>query len=431
VARSLVHSAVVGGIVDVIRLDGNYRPDVLVEGWSSMIWTERYPGNGEFSMNTPLISDARALIPEGTFISLLDSEEVMQVETHSIERDEQGGVVNKISGSSYPHNFLSERDTVGAGANLSYHPNNWRLRKQYSPAEAAAALLWNHLINNSTKFTGPEEDLEGIVYSGGGDARLLIPNLELTMTAIQAWTDPNPGVPDPEDPAEPGRRRWYIDRSGLDKPVFDFLAQGKLGLRSRRPNDKLMSLVTFLADGGIVHTANASNGQKLRLDVYQGRDLTETVTFRYDAGQIEKPTYLYSIKGYKNIAHVSSMQRNLLVAAPGVDPNVSGINRRVLPLDFGDLSELDVDGIFTDADWDRILTQKALAELENYNKVALFDGEISPLNAIKYGKDYTLGDKVTLQAEYDLEATMVVSEYIRAQDENGETGYPTLSMVED
>ena len=188
----------------------------------------------------------------------------------------------------------------------------------------------------------------------------------------------------------------------------------------------------LLSDGTFVELP-ATMGTKLRMQVYQGRDLSSTVTFRYDAGQIEKPKYLYAIKGYKNIAHVSSphLEIPLTVAAPGVDPNVSGINRRVLPLNFGNLGDLDPDGNFTEDDWQRVLSQKALTELQKFNKVALFDGEISPLNAIKYGKDYSLGDKVTLQAEYDLEAKMVISEYIRSQDETGETGYPTLALVED
>lgn len=416
--------------MDVIKLKDDYTPDVLVEGWSSCIWTERYSGLGEFSITTPLVAESRALIPEGSFISLLDSEEVMQVEMHEIEPNDQGGVVNKITGNTFPINFLSERDTMGMGHNTSMYPSDWFLQKPYSPAHAVAALLWNHLVWNTNKFTGPAEDLNGDPIADAGDGRLLLPNLEITMGTVPAWVDPSPGIPDPDYPVPAGTRRWSINRNTLEKPIFDILSIGKLGLKSLRPMRQLNNVVSFLADG-TYNEQSATNATKLRLQVYQGRDLTSTVTFRYDAGQIENPKYLYSIKGYKNVAHVSSAQRSLVVAAPGVDPNISGINRRVLPLDFGDLGDLDPDGNFSDADWDRVLMQKALTELEKFNKVSLFDGEVSPLNAIKYGQHYSLGDKVTLQAEYDLEAKMVVSEYIRSQDESGETGYPTLSLVED
>lgn len=414
--------------MDVVKLKSNFEPDVLVEGWSSMIWTERYSVPGDFSMTTPLIGESRALIPEGSYISLLDSEEVMLVETHSVEREEAGGVLNKISGSTFPV-ITGERDTTGSGVNTSVFPSDWELRKHYAPAEAVAALVWNHLVNNSFSMTGPTEDVNGdpIVYAA--DGRLLIPNLQIVMRDILPWVDPFPIV-DVDDPSPPGTRKWVIDRGSLDRPVFDILAQGKLGIRTMRPIKQLAREIIFHNDGTLLPAADETVTSKLRLQIYQGRDLSDSVVFRYDAGQIEKPTYLYSVKGYKNIVHVSSAHKSLIVAAPGVDPNVSGLNRRVLYFDAGDFSDLDLDGNFTDADWDRILTQKALTELENYNKVALFDGEISPLAAVKYGADYRLGDRVTLQAEYDLKAEMVVSEYIRNQDQDGETGYPTLTFVD-
>lgn len=415
--------------MDVVRLDQDFKPDRLIEGWSSMIWTERYSTFGEFTMTTPMISESRQLIPEGTKISLLDSEEIMIVDTHSIDRDEQGGALNKITGSSFPV-IIDDRDTIGRAINTSVYPNSWEMRRYYTPAHAVAVLLWNHLIDNAIPLAAPLEDLNGDPIVGPGDARLLIPKLKITATNIQVWTDPNPDYLDEENPDKWHVRKWVVDVGSLLKPVSDIMAQGKLGIRSRRPTSKMIQPISF-AEEGILQVGGPQQTTDIAIDIYQGRDLSETVTFRYDAGQIEKPTYLYSNRGHKNIAHVASAQKELIVAAPGVDPNVGGLDRRILYFDVGNLADMDIEGNFTDSDWDRILTQKALTELEKYNKVALFDGEISPLNAVKYGKDYFLGDKVTLQAEYGLESTMMVSEYIRSQDENGETGYPTLSLVED
>lgn len=413
--------------MDVVRLDSNYRPDVLVEGWSSMTWAERYSGLGEFSMVTPLIADSRAMIPEGSFISLLDSDEVMMVDSHIIERDDTGGAVNKITGSAFP-TFLAERDTVGKGVNTDLYPNDWQLKRPYTPAQAVAALIWNHLVNNSTRFTGPSEDLNGDPMNKVGDPRLLIPNLRMTYSEpIGLWVDPTPDTSGEYD-GPTGTRKWSLSRGSLDGPVFEILGLGKLGLRTVRPRDLSRRFISFSAAGDVAFSTQTAS--MLTMDVYQGRDLTEKIVFRYDAGQIDNPKYLYSIKGYKNIAHVSSAQKELIVAAPGTNPNVSGIERRVLYFDAGNLADLDIDGEFTDADWTRVLTQKALTELENHNKVALFDGEISPLADVKYGTDYRLGDRVTLQAEYDLDAEMMVSEYIRSQDADGETGYPTLTFVD-
>ena len=77
--------------MEVLRLNPTtYLPDSLVEGYTSMIWTERYLENGEFEMKTPKVSETKALIPENSMLSLLDTQEVMFVETHSIGRDSNG-----------------------------------------------------------------------------------------------------------------------------------------------------------------------------------------------------------------------------------------------------------------------------------------------------------------------------------------------------
>ena len=62
----------------------------LIEGWSSLIWTERFREAGEFELRTPRVAEHFTQMPEGAAISLLDSREVMLVDTHTIEKNEKG-----------------------------------------------------------------------------------------------------------------------------------------------------------------------------------------------------------------------------------------------------------------------------------------------------------------------------------------------------
>jgi hypothetical protein len=48
-----------------------------------------------------------------------------------------------------------------------------------------------------------------------------------------------------------------------------------------------------------------------------------------------------------------------------------------------------------------------------------------------YGKDYDIGDIVTVRGNYSESRPMRVMEYVFIEDENGEFGYPTLEVLED
>ncbi len=54
------------------------------------------------------------------------------------------------------------------------------------------------------------------------------------------------------------------------------------------------------------------------------------------------------------------------------------------------------------------------------------DGQISEESPFKLGRDYYLGDRVTLLGQYDFAQSMRVSEYIRTEDADGDRGYPGL-----
>ncbi len=75
------------------------------------------------------------------------------------------------------------------------------------------------------------------------------------------------------------------------------------------------------------------------------------------------------------------------------------------------------------------LPEKGEVALRQTERVELFDGTISAESPYEYTKDYFLGDKVTILAEYDFAQTMRVSEYIRTEDSEGDRGYPGLIPI--
>jgi len=184
---------------------------------------------------------------------------------------------------------------------------------------------------------------------------------------------------------------------------------------------------------GVVTKTTTNNISQLRLDVYNGLDRTrhqsdrEPVMFHYDSGHIDEPEYLFSSKDLKNMAVVNTSLGTVMVwpdITPAPNQNVSGLARRSLFLDGGKPGD---DMLYND--FMLAVTQKARIELTKHNRALLFDGAISAVTPYKYNSEYFLGDKVTLLAQYGFEESMIVSEYIRTEDAEGDRGYPGLILA--
>lgn len=383
--------------MDVVKLDPvSYLPTTLVEGYNSMIWTERGLENGDFQMSTAKVSEMRALIPDGSLISLLDSDEVMFVENHRIKRDDKGVATSIVTGRTF-ETYLENRVATGV------YQTPWKAIKQYKTSEVAAFLIWNHLVNT----TNQDPSRTGQVK----DALTALANVVATdsTTVVEAVKD------------------WYLEEGEIYKQLRDRLSLGRLGVRNIRPRNSTGNVMTFDTSGtaGVRGTAtktSTANLTKLRVDVYNGVDRTRQqsavtpVIFHYESGHIENPEYLFSSRDYKVMATVASSLGNTDVWPDNIVPAVipSGIDRRILFVDGGTMPDANA------------VIQKGMIELRNHIRKILFDGAISPLSPYKYNTHYSLFDKVTLMAEYGYEAPMVVAEYVRTEDAEGDRGYPTL-----
>lgn len=59
----------------------------------------------------------------------------------------------------------------------------------------------------------------------------------------------------------------------------------------------------------------------------------------------------------------------------------------------------------------------------------LLSTDVSRRTRYKFKKHYDVGDLVLVQGNYDVQTVMRVAEHVVFQDENGESGYPTLAAV--
>lgn len=386
--------------MDVLRLDRNtFYPDALVEGYDSLIWTERYLPAGEFEIKTPLIEKTLSIIPEGSLITLRDSEEVMFVESHTITKSADGFPELTTKGRTF-ESFLENRTMSGLGS------EPFRFQKKYTPYEAAEVYLYENLVNSAT--------LEVTRASYGHDYRVKIPRLLISRGVHTFRT----------------RQYFYVNPGPVYPQLIDMLDGGGCGIKTIRPDGSGCVNISVSTAGSISANTKPTNTY-LQVNVYEGvnRSLDQSsnspVIFDYKSGDIEKPKYLFSIQNLKTQLTLmyETMIINYYADKDGVEYGTidnEGLDKRMMWVAGGDMPPGNTD------DWYPAIREKMKVDLKKHQNPLIFDGEISTTTSYKYKEDYDLGDLVSLVAEYGVNQSMMVSEYIRTEDSDGESGYPTL-----
>lgn len=440
--------------MDFVRLDANsYLPiEPLIEGYNSLIWTERFQEPGEFELKSFDILGLSMLLPEDTLVTHLDTREVMMVETHEINMVGEGAdaqpeltVRGRTASTILEHRWIE-----------SAYQKKRRMRKKYSATTALLVLLVNAVDNTSgydlTRGDDEPDTKEELNnYPWTKDEAL--PNIAVTETV----------------PAE-GEARWWQLEQGILWPQFQtMMVDADLGLRLIRPVSQLtpgtvITVKSNLADRGTIVRTPSTDIRALQFNVYQGANRTSgdgAVQLSLLQGHIDKPTYLHSKKDYKTVLEVMSGAVEVRdVTRPGENAG-TGWKRRTMGFDAGSPDvpkepekpdELKANAtkaqrearakamdkwIDEHAKWKnknaRIVgdfkeevAKAGQRELKKARRVDMFAGDISTLSPYVYKTHYNLGDTVMLYGDYGKSAPMIVSEYVRTEDINGDRGFPGL-----
>lgn len=398
-----------------IKLNAStYLFEGFVEGYSSCIWTERYSSPGDFEIKSPFIKQTLDKLPLGTLLSLADTDEIMEVEDHLIEEDEETGEVEiTVTGRSLT-NILENRTTNGVPFNKSLYPDNWTTPWALTlGGYAASAFLWNHLVNPTNLFMAAREDTNGDPITTPGSPYSILPNLLVSDNVFG----------DAAAPTGP----WPVSITSLDVAVWDALAASNYGLRTVRPSasyntDRSWRIISFdnANPPNRFVTTLYNNASNVIFEVYRGSQ----TNLQFLEDSVGNSKYLFSNKNYKNIALVNSSDGQIEVAADGVWSSVSGKDRKVMNVDAGDVSEIDPSTLGD------FLIKKGKEALRENNQVKLFNGEISDFMKHRYRLDYGLGDTLTIPGKYGLTTSLKIAEYVRIEDSEGDRAYPTFSLTQ-
>jgi hypothetical protein len=345
-----------------------------------------------------------------------ETREMMMVETHNITEDSNGNKELTIKGRSLDH-YLDYRDI-----SANQYGKRWKMAKSYTLSRAAAVILYNSFVNATGR-----DCVRSNVFS------------KSVSDAIYEWRITNSATF-----VGASKRRW-LESGPIGPQVLDLLRRGNMGIRTIRP---LWFPYAHYAPVVSVTTANSNKGvysetmMYLELsacfDIYNGRDQTKNwvydgwldkpaVVFHEGADHASSPEYLWSVDDYYTYGWVESSLGNVGVYHTASDKGkYTGLNFRALHIDGGSPSSDETNSEFI-ADLDEFGEN----ELKKHNKKELFDAEITPAAPYRYSfypylGDYYLGDTVLLIGKYGFAQNMIVSEYTRTEDENGDRGFPGL-----
>jgi hypothetical protein len=346
----------------------------LINGWKSLTWTERYRDACEFTLVADLDSGLNTKLPIGAIISHTDSKEVMIVESHEIVKDTNANSEITITGRSF-ETFLENR-IVGSNQDWptpSGAPVDYVLASNYSAIQAKA-LIDAHILTSALPL-----------------------NLKDALSSVSVVNSVT-GTYDTE--------QRDMKRADLYSSLIEVLSFDNLGIRNIRPTASNSSLI---------------------MEIHKGLNKTASVAFSYSDGDIESANYLWSVKALKNCALVSGKWHEVFV-----DSALEGYQRRVMHVDASylddKLAEAPIDAELTSLA--AKLTTQGRQALARQNAVAISNVKIAPNSQnYNYRTDYNVGDIVGVDGEYNTSTTMRVIEYVEIEDENGESGYPTLSEL--
>lgn len=368
--------------------------------YNSLIWTERFLEDSDMVLKTYDVKRTMELLPLMSLVSIRQSKELIIVENHSIETDENDVEFLTVTGRSLT-SYLHHR-VIGEKRNVKYQAMN------SSPLGSGLILLYNSFVNDQAwdLTTGTSA-----YYKNPNDA---IPNCVITDSTgeIAAGT------------SGPSEQRW-LEPGTIDGPIRNFFREKPYGLRALRPKNSTNKIT--VAQNQVISSTFVTNIPQLCIDVFTGvnRSADQTVNppviFDTEIDDLINPNYLYSVGGLKTEVHIALNDQAVFARRS----DYSGLGRRVLFLDGGDPEEG-----FDPSQWDDYNIRVAQALLASRGQMSIVDGAVSPQSKVRYGVDYNLGDLVSVRGRYGLINKARVTEYIRAYDAGtGYTNYPTLINV--
>lgn len=348
----------------------------IVDTATSIIWHSVYFGVGDFEIHVPATPEIISLLRAGRYITRRDNDEV--------------GIIEKL--------YLPESVTEGATITAS--------------GRFVKSLLERRLIYNLSGNSNKATILRGNVESAVRDV--------VKNNAIACPFDSKRNIPVLALGASANIPLRIVDANGnaAEKQVS---------------YENLMTYTDgVLAEYGLAAKCVLNNGA-FAYTVYSGADRSATnsdgnppVIFSKEYDNLTSSEYTYDETPEKNVALIGGEGEGVNRFYYLLAHSESGLQRREIFIDASGISkkykdESDVEREYTDAQYITMLDAKGKQDIAPLVIAETFDGTLDATNGnYIYGRDFTLGDIVTVQNNnLGIYANVRIREALEYQDKNG------------
>lgn len=189
-------------------------------------------------------------------------------------------------------------------------------------------------------------------------------------------------------------------------------------------------MVKVLTTYGIGWGCCITEERKIRFNFYKGVDRSidqheyPHIVFSPDNENILNSDHVTDYTGYKNVALVAGEGEGKARKTASVG-DAAGMERYEVYVDQRDASTNE--GEITEDEYLKMLQESGYEALGEAKMVESFEGEIEPSDMFIYGKDYNLGDIVTVSNMYEVTANPRIIGVIESNSDEGESVIPTFS----
>lgn len=368
--------------MEIRLIDRSYQERAVIDSFISFIWTDRYYECGDFEIRMPA-----NLIPSkleiGAYLSFTGSEHTMIIESICVDRTEEGNIVT-ISGRSL-ESILDRR------------------------------VIFNDVVFKSGENKGLEQYIKMLL-----DDNVISPsNPRRIITELG------------------------FEESGLETSSLEFEAQHQGTVLY----DAICALCKNSGVGWKIEFRMQSNKGGWYFKLYTGKDRSlsaekgKKILFSDDMGNLAETQYLESTADYKNVAVILGEADKTTGAKPvtevvgnfGKMSNMH-LDRREIVVscsasktaknEAGETVEL------SNEDYQKVLQNAGLDELSKHRVTCTANGNaVAVGNQFQYGRDYSLGDFVSVNLGFAGGITARVVETTFSMDTDGFQQYQSFETV--
>lgn len=359
--------------MEIFVLDRNLDTIHLIDGYKSLIWTDRYNSPGDFELFTEVSGEVLKYVKKEVYLSIKESDRLMVVTDIEIDSDRDLGNLIRITGSSM-ESVIGRRII-------------WGLVTLNTNLESAIQKIISENVTTSDQY----RKIPNIVFLSSKDPRITGIKLDTQYTGDNVL-------------------------EVIEELCKEYDVGFKMVLNER--NQFIFSLYAGV-DRSYDQTENPY------------------VIFSPSFENLVNSNYFDSDSNLKTMALIGGEGEGYArYYTTYIVSNKKGLDRRELFVDARDLQRKYYDDDGTEhirpiSEYDALLKARGKTKLAEYQSETLFEGEVEPYNSFVYKRDYNLGDIVQIENEYGFKGTARITEVVTCHDENGYSVYPTFKMLDD